>query len=155
MNELLKEARDTLDDELYGIQNDSVSDGLKRIAEKEALIARIDAALSTPEPDVMELDEDDFRNKAESAFEKWEKGSRDYSDICPKYGQGDRALKAAGFIDGYLEAAALIEAHGKQVPRAMLEEVIFDAYGKGLVKRILNGNEVDEIIAKYNYTIKE
>lgn len=55
MNELLKEARDALDDELHGVHNGCLSDGMKRIAEKEALIARIDAALSTPEPDAMEI----------------------------------------------------------------------------------------------------
>ena len=51
-------------------------------------------------------------------------------------------------------AAARLLDDWRAVPRAMLEEVIFDAYGKGLAKRILNGNEADAIAEKYGVKIE-
>ena len=123
-----------LDDELHGIQNDSVSDGLKRIAEKEALIARIDAALSTPEPDPMEI----LRQVREGCF-VWDSDSG-------KLEIGS-AMIGFDFTLPDTEATTLIEAYGKQVPRAMLYEIneLEDDFPQNIDPKI------DEILAKYGY----
>lgn len=52
----------------------------------------------------------DARELAENAFDAWKDGPTDYRAVCQKYGQGDMALKAAAFIAGYTQAAALIES---------------------------------------------
>ena len=83
--------------------------GLSRLrAERDELRARFS------------LDFEDIRKEAESEFSRWENAPRSYSDICPKYGIGDRALKACGFIDGYITAfdiarAALSRTEGGEV----------------------------------------
>jgi hypothetical protein len=46
-----------------------------------------------------------LRTKAESEFDDYRDKPQDYEDICPKYGQGDTALQARAFIDGYMRAA--------------------------------------------------
>ena len=61
------------------------------------------SALTQPRPEAREEDIDE-RVMAEAACDAWLEQPRNYSDICPKYGQGDKALRAAGFIDGYISA---------------------------------------------------
>jgi len=53
---------------------------------------------------------DDIRHDAELTFDAYKNLPRDYSDICPRYGQGDTALRAAAFIDGYMMAIANYKA---------------------------------------------
>ena len=126
MNELLKEARDTLDDELHGVHNGCLSDGLKRIAEKEALIARIDAVLAAP------------------------KYSFDSMELVLKIREKNRVYPTE--YDLWPQDAARLLDDWRAVPRAMLEEI--SEMGDPCLND-LRKERIDTIIAKYGRAIKE
>jgi hypothetical protein len=103
------------------------------------LAARIDAALSAPEPGAMEIvDEEAVEQLAAECLP----ATADHCDI-------DRA---AGKIMQF------IESHSKRVPRAMLEELIEKTISCHELARMtchdgeeIRDDEIDAIAAKYGY----
>jgi len=128
MRELLKEARDILGDAYYdGVE--PLSDGTRAMIAK--VIKRIDAALSAPEPDAMEV-VDRMRRM-----------------LCVfNYANGDS--ETVWELDK-AEAAALIASYSRRVPRAMLDEIWLNGYQ---CKDGKKDTDMAEIAAKYGYKVE-
>jgi len=123
MRELLKEARDILGDAYYdGVE--PLSDGTRAMIAK--VIKRIDAALSAPEPDAMEI--------------------VDKLDHIINDNQGIRA----GF--DHNAAAALIEQQSRRVPRAMLADIYCLGWTDSRKNRISEDHSA--IAAKYGVEVE-
>ena len=135
MRELLKEARDALDNlnSEYGRSNGG------RLSEPDALIRRIDSALSAPDEGKKEIYTDDFSQIVSECR------SHLNGIITPRTTKSEKAhfgwialekLRIIenlwhGIKDAGPEAAALIEP---SVPREVLEELFMAAYSYGLGK---------------------
>lgn len=76
---------------------------LSAFAILERIITEERAEPAKPEPGEDEILA--LRVEAESEYDDYRGNPQDYADICPKYGQGDTALQARAFIDGYMCAA--------------------------------------------------
>jgi len=123
VRELLKEARDILGDAYYdGVE--PLSDGTRAMIAK--VIKRIDAALSAPAPDAMEI------------VDKLEKLLNMDQAIFPPQ-------------SSYSEAAAMIDAYAKQVPEKLLSIIYnmpLEFYSDWL-------DHAKEICQDFGYTVKE
>ena len=98
----------------------------------DGLLDRIDAALSAPEPDAMEM-------------VKQVRAKRDYNTDAGSMPKMNWTLTDS-------EAAALIESHDKRVPRAMLEEIGDWAVDEYEAQGHESGCEtMDAILEKYGY----
>lgn len=127
MRELLKEARDFIDEVDPNIKGQEI--------EKHYLLQRIDAALAEPELDVMELVEK-IREKKDYNTDAGLPPRMGYTLITP-------------------EAVALIAAHGKRLPRAMLAELCEYGLNCGFIPETSRKIDLDEIAAKYGVKIEE
>lgn len=109
--ELLQEARDELEERK---ENLIAAEKWAMLPYVQDLIARITAALAAPEPDAMEL------AKAIEAA------------IKPQYIESPNGRGGVMCISkDYSEAAALIEAHSKRVPRAEIIDAYESGYSRG------------------------
>jgi hypothetical protein len=86
---------------------ESEADRDERLALKQELGAGCHDEMRYDEPtkvsEDVDMDEGPMHDEAERSFDEYGSIPRDYSDVCPKYGQGDKALKAASYIDGYIK----------------------------------------------------
>ncbi|MBU1081634.1 MAG: hypothetical protein KKB59_14220 [Spirochaetes bacterium] len=112
-NKLIETIREALDVAKY--HNEDVDEAL-------AALDQLAAEIKPQEPSEDADDGEALRSEAEFQCDRWLELPRNYSDICPKYGHGDRALKACGFIDGFLMHSTLITARDARLKAEALRE---------------------------------